>query len=164
MEIISWAEAKQLGLKTYFTGKPCPKNHIAMRRITGACLQCQSEYFSKYSKTRPGRTKNDAARWRKANPLKFNEGKLDWYKRNPHKFAEYNAKRKAAKLRATPLWADMKAIGVVYQEAAKKGLHVDHVLPLQGETVSGLHVANNLQLLTKAENSAKGNSFSEVWL
>ena len=41
-------------------------------------------------------------------------------------------------------------------------LHVDHVIPLQGENVSGLHVENNLQLLSRLENISKKNRFIEA--
>ena len=40
--------------------------------------------------------------------------------------------------------------------------HVDHIIPLKGKLVSGLHVAANLQVLTETANKAKGNSFVEV--
>lgn len=47
----------------------------------------------------------------------------------------------------------------VYEKAAEWGMAVDHVIPLQGKTVSGLHVWENLQLMNRRENSSKGNRF-----
>jgi 5-methylcytosine-specific restriction endonuclease McrA len=58
----------------------------------------------------------------------------------------------------TPAWSDTAAIKAFYM-ACPEGHQVDHIVPLQGETVSGLHVLANLQYLTPTENKAKGNTW-----
>jgi hypothetical protein len=75
------------------------------------------------------------------------------------------AKRRTAKLQRTPAWANMNAIKEFYAaaqrmtEAMGEPYHVDHVIPLQGRLVSGLHVHNNLQIIHGSENSKKRNHF-----
>lgn len=116
------------------------------------------------------------AAWRKANPDKCktygmtyrakHPGKLQakesaYRLTNPAKRTAWQAKRKAAQLNATPAWADLNAIKAIYLEANRLGMEVDHIVPLQGKTVCGLHVSNNLQLLTKSENSRKRNTHPE---
>jgi hypothetical protein len=69
-------------------------------------------------------------------------------------------------LLATPAWADKKAIQAVYAECRRrtketgKHHHVDHIIPLQGKHVCGLHVENNLQVLPSHENVKKSNKYS----
>lgn len=63
-----------------------------------------------------------------------------------------------AKIHRTPKWADLKAIEKFYKNCPW-GHHVDHIVPLRGKNVSGLHVLENLQYLPARENSKKGNKF-----
>jgi hypothetical protein len=82
---------------------------------------------------------------------------LAWQKENPAKANAGTYKYRAKKYSATPPWADEDAILAYYEAAQAFGLEVDHVIPLNGALVSGLHVHTNLQLLTRAENASKGN-------
>lgn len=73
---------------------------------------------------------------------------------------------RAARLQATPKWADLEAIEKIYEEcraknkkAKRKLFQVDHIIPLRGRNVSGLHVENNLQIITKKANRTKSNKF-----
>ena len=60
-----------------------------------------------------------------------------------------------------PKWADVEAIRQFYMNKPQ-GCEVDHIIPLSGKTVSGLHVLENLQYLTIAENRSKNNKFIGV--
>ena len=60
-----------------------------------------------------------------------------------------------------PKWADVEAIRQFYMNRPQ-GCEVDHIIPLSGKTVSGLHVLENLQYLTIAENRSKNNKFIGV--
>ena len=71
------------------------------------------------------------------------------------------AKYRASKLQRTPKWLtldDLTAIEIFYSNTPI-GFHVDHIIPLQGDLVSGLHVLNNLQYLSASDNCSKCNSF-----
>lgn len=57
-----------------------------------------------------------------------------------------------------PKWADHEKIDEIYRNKPD-GYHVDHIIPLNGKTVSGLHVHNNLQYLSIEENRLKSNKF-----
>jgi hypothetical protein len=67
-------------------------------------------------------------------------------------------KKRALKLRAMPKWADEKKIKKIYQNRPA-GHDVDHIVPLQGKTVCGLHWEGNLQYLPSAENQSKKNRY-----
>ena len=66
--------------------------------------------------------------------------------------------RAACRTRVNP--EHTKEITKIYRECPK-GHHVDHIIPLHGKTVSGLHVPWNLQYLPAKDNQRKSNSFAE---
>lgn len=95
-----------------------------------------------------------------------------WAKDNKARCNAKTAIRRAARLRATPPWLteSMRAECLaIYAEAkrltSETGVphEVDHVVPLHGINVCGLHVPWNLQILTEQENRAKHNSVREDW-
>ena len=151
-----------------------PKNQSAIKYITSLdnksnCCLCNQvlsvELFHKSSSN----TNNIASRCKKCTSeyLKSDERKETsktyrrYYDKSEHGLAikkYHNNKRRCAKLQRTPKWADLSAIQQFY-EKCPKGYHVDHIIPLQGKEVSGLHILSNLQYLLAAENFSKNNKF-----
>lgn len=76
-----------------------------------------------------------------------------------------SAARRARKLQASVPWANPSAIRAIYAEAQRirretgQKMHVDHIIPLRGKNVSGLHIETNLQILPARENIQKSNKF-----
>lgn len=66
--------------------------------------------------------------------------------------------REITEIRQRPQWADMDAIREIYVNRPE-GYHVDHIIPLRGKLVSGLHVEYNLQYLPAMENMRKHNTY-----
>lgn len=78
------------------------------------------------------------------------------YEKNYTKILERSQHYKGERSLRCVSWEDTKALQDFYKDCPE-GMHVDHILPLKGELVSGLHVVANLQYLTPEENIAKGN-------
>lgn len=107
--------------------------------------------------------------YRAANKEKTNTLSKQWRDKHPEKSAQYNASRRCRLLQATPSWiteADQLNISNVYKLAHEMSVstgikhEVDHIIPLRGRKICGLHVASNLQILSKLDNTRKGNYFS----
>jgi len=79
-----------------------------------------------------------------------------WKRDNWGTYKYYLAARKQRVKTATPPWANLHAIEEFYR-LCPKGYHVDHILPVNGKNVSGLHVIDNLQYLIAEENLRKSN-------
>lgn len=100
--------------------------------------------------------------YREANRERYNEhSKNHYYKNRTERIRYINAHRKGRLKEATPIWADKIAIRKFYVECPA-GYHVDHIIPLHGELVSGLHVIENLQYLPAEENLKKGNKICHL--
>lgn len=185
----SYKDARRDGDMHYFTGKACVRGHVALRRTsTRACVLCAREAtknwrdanLARSSELRKAAYRKDAERQRerslkwyhengdkarermrdaaKSDPARRLARFREWAAENKGRIAAHAMKRHAAKLKRTPRWANLAAIAAFY-EACPVGMQVDHVIPLQGRLVSGLHVLNNLQYLAKTDNIAKGNKF-----
>jgi hypothetical protein len=108
------------------------------------CKHCCSVYKKKYALLRPE---------------KIIEYRLISYNKNSSYYKFKAAKYRATKLRATPIWASLLAIQDIYT-TCPEGYHVDHIVPLQGALVCGLHCEFNLQHLPAKENLSKGNTYN----
>lgn len=181
------AEAKALGATHYFTGEPCKHGHVAPRKTKGACVEClklewergnqtRAEYFRAYNKSEAGqKAKREYYEKNREAVIAAAQARPDEdkrrYKKN-HKIANPDMYRELVSLRrrrfrlATPKWltAEHKMeIRLKYRLAIelsrRTGIRhaVDHIVPLQGEEVCGLHVPWNLEVITQEENLKKYN-------
>jgi hypothetical protein len=117
-----------------------------------------------YSETNREKILASQKRYREENREKVSAMMKAWRDANPEAVCEKEAKRRAAKLKATPTWADGDAIAAIYAKAAemrRSGLdvHVDHEVPLRSPFVCGLHVEHNLRVRPAAENLSKSNLY-----
>lgn len=79
------------------------------------------------------------------------------------RYPSRGALQRAKQLRAMPKWADAQAIENFYLKCPE-GHHVDHIIPLAGTTVCGLHVLGNLQYLPIKDNLIKSNKYHNAGL
>lgn len=133
-----------------------------------------------------------AKEYRESNSDKISEYQKEYASSNRHKLKKYlstyikkhretnrdlyaakDAKRRAAKLHALPKWLtaeqleqikELYTIAQMFKLYTGQEYHVDHIVPLQGENVCGLHVPWNLQVIPASENLSKSNKLQEELL
>jgi hypothetical protein len=134
--------------------------------VRGSCKECdnkkKSEYRSKLGEALCIRKRQE---YRRNLQARLAQKKV-YRQANKGKIIALATLRKKYIRQRTPSWLskdDKWLIKEVYDLAALRtkmfefSWHVDHVIPLQGETVSGLHVLNNLQVIPGVENIRKKN-------
>lgn len=169
LSFISIEDAKSLGLKRYCTLKPCKNGHFSERYCRDRqCVQCKADKYSKYFAENKEKENKRSLEYRNKDVEKARLSAISWAKQNPGKKARLNAAWRSKKLSGTPSWLNkeqLAQISFIYEEAHRltretgTNHHVDHIVPLNGRKVSGLHVPWNLQILTFSENCSKGNKF-----
>ena len=126
------------------------------------------ERACKWQKENIDRQREINTKWREENREQHNATNRQWNKNNKPKKAALQSKRRAALLQRTPKWLspdDLWIIEEAYKLAALRTQmlgfpwHVDHIIPLQGRKVSGLHVPTNLQVIPGADNVRKHNAY-----
>lgn len=155
-------EARDAGSKAYFTGLLCKQGHISKRwTATGNCGECQRLRTENWTINNP--EKHLAYRRSEKRKQSTNASIRKHYQKNKAIYIAKDAKRRALKLLATTLWGQ-EGVKAFYTkakelEAMNPGVkyHVDHIVPLVGKNVCGLHNQFNLQILTELENKRKGN-------
>lgn len=130
----------------------------------------EKEYSIRYRATVPKEIEAERCRKKRSkNPEVYRKITKTYRDSNPEKQIAKLAKRRASKLEATPSWltkAQHAEMTDIYKQAKElekiffnRKFHVDHIIPLQGKDVCGLHVPWNLQILTAEENIAKSNKY-----
>lgn len=181
------AEAKKTGSKYYFTGQPCKHGHVAPRKTKGACVEClkvewaqanvtRADYFAQYNNSKAGkeakreyyeRNKDVVKARAQARPSEEKHFHRKKHKAaNPELYKELvNARRRRFR-DATPKWLTTEQkmeIRLKYRLAIELSRRlgvphaVDHIIPLQGEEVCGLHVPWNMEVITQEKNLKKSN-------
>jgi hypothetical protein len=148
------------------------RNKEKIKAQTKAYKENNSEYCSEYSKQyrldNLDKLQAYGKEYARVNSEKAVKRAVQWQKDNPAKVRLRGAKRRAAKLEATPSWLSgpqlahiertYKLASIIQEETGMK-YHVDHIVPLQGSNVCGLHVPWNLQVIPASVNASKSNKF-----
>jgi 5-methylcytosine-specific restriction endonuclease McrA len=183
-------EAKALGSKYYFTGEPCKHGHIALRKTKGVCTEClkieweqsnksRSQYYKDYNKSEAGKqakrkyyetNKDDViARAQSRTKEAKNRYKLKYKQNNPELYKELVNVRRRRFRQATPKWLNKEQkleirmhykIALELSRSTGMPYAVDHIIPINGKTVCGLHVPWNLRVITQEENLKKSNKLT----
>lgn len=139
------------------------------------CRTCHKDYVkTKYhtlaqSDVYRQQERNRINAYNRQNPEKVRERGRLYSEKNRPKLVARAKQYVLSRERRTPAWLtldDLRMMEQAYELAALRtklfgfSWHVDHVLPLHGKFVSGLHVPHNLQVIPGFENRSKSNRYN----
>lgn len=144
------------------------KQTASMRKWLENNRELHNTRVKRWQKANPDKVKIAATAWVKANPEKVKQKAKRYVQRHP---AEYTARAVASvarRAKRVPSWLTINDKWMM-REAYKLAKlrtnmfgfvwEVDHIIPLRGQFVSGLHVPTNLQVIPKVENRNKRNDY-----
>lgn len=141
--------------KCYDCKEPVPEGRKAPR-----CRTCNTEYMRGWREANADKHREYDRQRHIANRDEKNARREQHRKNNLGMDAQKSARRRLRVKQQTPAWNDDLVMRMIYEDCPK-GHHVDHIVPLNGKNVSGLHVHYNLQWLTAEENMRKSNMLDE---
>lgn len=159
-------EAIAAGVVYYLTGRPCKHGHISKRHVTAGCYACLLTAQAKHRNENKEAWSAKNYRWRNENRDRIKEKDAEYRETHREERKVYRLSRKVRVRQASKTQLNELDMLVVKecQDLAKirseeTGIpwHVDHMLPLNGVKVSGLHCAHNLQVIPASLNLYKNN-------
>ena len=132
------------------------------RAVWNCICECGNEVAVQGKKLRSGHTKSCGCYRRDVTCPQQGKANTKHGLSRTKGYARFHSRlREIAEIRQRPKWANLKKIMEIYVNRPE-GYHVDHIIPLRGKTVSGLHVESNLQYLPALENMKKHNTFKGI--